>query len=147
MKKGFTLIELLVVVLIIGILSSVALPQYSKAVNKAKAVEAWTTIKAVDDAQGVYFLSNGTYATEFDELDIEIPEMKNWHSVSFYGTNNMFFLILSGKGGLGKYKISFFRYVNGEHQTKIHCEGDQKNCKNMIPCVDIGTNGGAICYS
>ena len=74
-KHAFTLIELLVVVLIIGILASVALPQYQKAVEKARMSEAISNVRAIVRAQQLYFLANGRYAliNEMDQLSVEIP--------------------------------------------------------------------------
>ena len=86
-KRGFTLVELLVVVLIIGILSSVALPQYTKAVNKAKGTKVLTTGDALVKALNLAYLEDGCYkrvyrtysgdpTPEKDDFDIDIPRVQ-----------------------------------------------------------------------
>jgi len=83
-NNGFTLIELLVVVLIIGILAAVALPQYQKAVERARASEALPLLKSVYQAAQAYYMANGEWPTKFDELAVEIPWTGNvkWRSDS-----------------------------------------------------------------
>ena len=71
--KAFTLIELLVVVLIIGILAAIALPQYRKAVDKAKLQEALIQGRALLEAEQLYVTANDTITNDLDDLDISMP--------------------------------------------------------------------------
>ena len=74
-RKGFTLIELLVVVLIIGILASIAIPQYFKVVEKARVAEAMSVIAAIKSAEERYLAKGGMYTSDFTQLDISYAGM------------------------------------------------------------------------
>ena len=71
-QRAFTLIELLVVVLIIGILSAIALPQYTRAVEKSRAAEALILVRSIADANRRYYMANGEYTWNLADLDIEV---------------------------------------------------------------------------
>ena len=125
-KIGFTLVELLVVVLIVGVLAAVALPQYQKTIEKSKAVQAKTLLSALDKSVKVYFLNQGTYPVQLDELPIQIPawagtdhafistsHWKEWHAAKDW---NVAYYNGDGNVGVrmerlsGKYRGAFFQW-------------------------------------
>jgi prepilin-type N-terminal cleavage/methylation domain-containing protein len=67
-KGGFTLIELLVVVAIIGILSSIAIPQYAKFRKGAQDAVAQQAYRSIALSQEAYFADNGRYVTDYGSL-------------------------------------------------------------------------------
>ncbi|MBU1007341.1 MAG: prepilin-type N-terminal cleavage/methylation domain-containing protein [Candidatus Omnitrophica bacterium] len=73
LRKGFTLLEVLIVVIIIGILSSIALPQYFSTLEKARSGEAVTNVGAVRMALDRYWYQNGSATADLDLLDIGNP--------------------------------------------------------------------------
>ena len=67
-KKGFTLIEVLVVVIIIGILAMVAIPQFTKSIERSRGAEARAALRNIYTAEQAYFAQNETYTPTYSVL-------------------------------------------------------------------------------
>ena len=86
---GFTLMELLIVVIIVGILASVALPQFGKMTRRARSAEGSNLVGATLTAEWVYYQEQGIYTTNTAELLVDLPPE---------GANEHFNLAVTGAG-------------------------------------------------
>ena len=148
MKKGFTLIELLVVVLIIGILAAVALPQYQKAVVKARVMDAVVAMKALSDAEEIYYMANNTYTEDLTLLDVQMPGDTDYYEYSCFAGGYKSCLAIPKVEG---YPVLEFCFLNNAlHPGMKWCQVDQiamsesAKAKALAICRTFGPRDPAI---
>ncbi len=150
-NKGFTLIELLTVVLIIGILTSVALPSYTRSIERSRAVEAMSSIKAINDAIYTYYAKHQECPTTFDQLIVDVPGGGN----SGVATGKNFSLKLGGDGtsrifgtncssvvavrSAGDYEYRIWNpYTSDTHAKRsLACKGENEKSIGICDSLDL----------
>ncbi len=66
--RGITLVELMIVVIVLGILASVAYPNYRDAAARAKRNEAKAALLQIATNQERFYLNNNTYTQDMTAL-------------------------------------------------------------------------------
>ena len=79
-KNGFTLVEIMIVVAIIALLAAIAIPNYTRHMQRARATEAVATMSMVRQAMRDYFINNNTHfnitdlpSTNLGNIDNPLP--------------------------------------------------------------------------
>ena len=145
-KKGFTLLEMLVVVLIIGILSSIALPQYQKAIKKARVAEAVTVGKKLLEAEQLYFLENREFTTDMSKLRIRVRDLKNFQTptATISSSKKHVDIVMNGKDVLNGINFTFMAFTSGEYF--IAAVSSSSESIKFLPCPPKEVKAG-VYYS
>lgn len=69
--RGFTLVELMIVVAVVGILSSIALPNFIRARKRAKLTNCRANLKVLNSTCEHYNIENGGYPSASTEEELK----------------------------------------------------------------------------
>ena len=159
-NRGFTLIELLVVVFIIGILTAIAYPIYTTAVDKARFTNLMPFAKAIVIAQTEYYLTTGAYAEDFGDLSISLGDGQQISGDTATLQNGQITFKLSASGdylyvmGQDSRLTNVYKHYfpkSPQFPGERHCEAPQDNNRANKLCkalngTEIGMNGENIVY-
>ncbi len=125
---GFTLIELLVVIVIIGILSAIAIPNFLNQDVKAKQSEAKQNVVLINKTQNSFRAENNSFATSFgalaigsvsDSIAVGSGSTTNY-TYSLTGTTETASVLAAPNDtALKGYSGRSTRFVNGANQSVI----------------------------
>jgi type IV pilus assembly protein PilA len=111
-QAGFSLVELTIVVVILGVMSMMAVPQYQVSVERSKATEAFQFLSLVEGAQQRHNSRSGQYAHSLRDLDLEVSPPQHFRvgNMTSYDWQTKWELRLFRRGpssGFGNYSVTW----------------------------------------
>ncbi|HUI92354.1 MAG TPA: prepilin-type N-terminal cleavage/methylation domain-containing protein [Chitinivibrionales bacterium] len=132
-NNGFTMVELMVVIAVIGILSSVAIPKFLDASQKAKATEFPTQLTAIYTGELAYITEQSTYASTFanlkDQAGVDVASSTTWftYSLSVSGSTAFTGTASVNSPGFGQVTTSDFATID-QTNSKFCTSALQRYC-------------------
>lgn len=145
--KGFTLTELMVVILIIGILASVAIPEYMSAVDKSRWGALVTPTRSIKEAQEAKYMSTGRYASNMRALSVDIAGEKQENAIKVdkrtftldssneEGTSQ--FTVVAEDASLPNVRLVMYQTFSPNFADDLHCEALMDNARANRLCQDV----------
>ena len=133
-SAGFTLMEMLVTVSLVGILSSVALPNYLNQVNRTRQNEAASTISQIQTTIAAYADEFGLLPTSWAELNDTSAVMTDNGPAT---ANNFETITLAG----GYYNVTV---SNTDNLFTITATRSETPNLNIIACVNLNNGASGI---
>ena len=136
LRAGFSLIETLMVVLIVGILTAVALPQYQRAVEKSRYATARRTAATLARGMDAYYETYKKYTAVMDNLDVSV----NYKSATTGCTE---------ESETCTYYLSDGGYCTFRIDGRIYCytKGDTFFYAIFLPQFSGGNRGKTFCFA
>ena len=131
-ETGFTMIEVMITTAIVGILSSIALPNYINQVNRTRQNEAASTISQIQTTIASYADEFGVLPTSWSELNDTSAVMTD-NGPAF--SDNFDQITLAG----GYYDVVI---SNNDNLFTITATREDEPNLNVIACVNL-TNGAS----
>ena len=133
-NKGFSLTELLTAVAIVGILSSIALPNYVGQVNRSRQNEAASTISQIQTTIASYADEFGLLPTSWADLNDTSAVMTNDGPAT---RDDFQSITLAG----GYYDIEI---SNTDNLFTITATRDDEPNLNIIACINLNNGASGI---
>lgn len=133
-SAGFTLMEMLVTVSLVGILSSVALPNYLNQVNRTRQNEAASTISQIQTTIAAYADEFGLLPTSWAEINDTSAVMTDNGPAT---ANNFETITLAG----GYYNVTV---SNTDNLFTITATRSETPNLNIIACVNLSNGASSI---
>jgi len=133
-KTGFTLSEVMITTAIIGILSSIALPNYINQVNQTRQNEAASTIAQIQTAIAAYADEFGVLPTSWGELNDTSAVMTDDGPAT---QDNFQAITLAG----GYYDVNV---SNVDNLFSIAATRSETPNLNIIACINLSNGASGI---